>query len=315
MPRRRVAVALLPPKAISAQIQGLRSLLDDPRITDLPPHLTLVPPVNLGEQDLRSLRGALRSVAARSAEFELRLGPVSSFAPATPTLHLSVSGQVAALRELREQLRVPPVDRPETWPFTAHVTLRESVALEQIAPALLLLTGELAAWTVDRVYVLEQRPQGKLARWVPIAEEPFGAPVVVGRGGIELLLRTISLLEPQVEQLLSEHSPLRPSELEDQDGQMLVIAEHVEHPGRAVGVALGVVSGGSAELQQLLVDPECRLQGIARHTLMHWCSEAANRNAKVAVAAFSESAQILQSWGFERVGASMLRQLLIDSSG
>ncbi len=315
MPRRRVAVALLPPPAISAQIQGIRALLDDPRISNLPPHLTLVPPVNLGDEDLMTLRSVLRSVASRTAEFELRLGPVGSFAPATPTLHLVVSGQVAALRELRERLRVFPVDRPEIWPFSAHVTLRESVPVEQIAPAVSLLTGELATWEVDRMFLLEHVPQADPPRWVPIVEEPFASPIVVGRGGIELLLRTLTLVEPQVQQLLSDFGSRERRDLQDHEQPMLVVAERIHQPGRAVAAAVGSVSAGSAELQQLVVDPEHRLLGIGRHTLMHWCAAAANSHATVAVTPASESAQILQRWGFERVGATMLRQLLIDSSG
>ncbi|MEX0767400.1 MAG: 2'-5' RNA ligase family protein [Microthrixaceae bacterium] len=125
MPRRRVAVALLPPSAISEQIQGLRALLRDPRIADLPPHLTLIPPVNLQNDDLQDLQEALRLTASQTAPFALGLGPVASFTPATPTLHLSVTGQVEALLSFRDQLRVGPVNRPDTWPFTPHVTLRD----------------------------------------------------------------------------------------------------------------------------------------------------------------------------------------------
>jgi len=292
----------------------MRALLDDPRISDLPAHLTLISPINLNADELIALQVLLRVVAAQTTPFTLGLGPVASFAPATPTLHLSVTGQLAALLALREQLLVPPVYRPDTWPFTPHVTLREYVPLELIGPALMLLSGELSPWTVDCLYLLEHLPQAKPAGWVPILQEPFNLPVVVGRGGIQLRLRTLSLVEPQVEQLLAEYGYDHRSESRGQDRLMLVVAELSDQPGMAVAAAVGVLSGPSAELQQIVVCPEHRRLGIGRQTLMHWCAEAANRNAEVAVAALSEPAQILQRWGFEPVGRSMVRRLLIQSA-
>jgi len=313
MPRSRVAVALLPPRVISAQVQGLRSLLADPKIARIPPHLTLVPPVNLTEEDLRVLQLLLRSVASRTTPFTLNLGPVSSFAPATPTLHLAVEGDLVALQELREELRARPIDRPDTWPFTPHVTLRESVPSEQIAPALELLTGKFTHWAVTRLYLLEHFSQEDPAVWRPVLEEPFTAPILVGRGGIELVLRTVSMLEPAVERLLSDHAPHSLREVEQSGDMRIVVAERAGQAGVPVAAAVGTVAARSAELLQLFVAPEHRQLGIGRHTLMHWCAEAAQQGAAVAVAALSDSAQVLQRWGFARVGHSMVRQLLVDS--
>ena len=338
MPRRRVAVALLPPAAISAQIQSVRAILDDPRISRIAPHLTLVPPVNLSDQDLQQLQSLLRSVASATTPFTLTLGPVSSFSPNTPTLHLAVQGDLSALRALREQLRVPPVNRPEVWPFTAHVTLRDSVPADQIPPVLQLFTGELPPWPVTRLYLLEFSPLNQVEVWSPILEETFEAPVVVGRGGVELLLRTVNLLEPGVAQLLTSMGSQLAAEEQDLSGQMLVVAERLERPGIAVAAAIGTVAGRTAELLQLCVDSEHRLVGIGRQVLMHWCAEAARRGAMRAVAsnsvvadsvlvdsaladsvgseataAASDTAEVLQGWGFALVGRSMFRDLSVYS--
>ncbi len=338
MPRRRVAVALLPPASISAKIQAVRSLLGDPRIDRIAPHLTLVPPVNLADQDVEQLQGLLRSVASATTPFTLRLGPMSSFSPDTPTLHLAVQGDLPALRALRDQLRVPPVNRPEVWPFTAHVTLRDSVPADQIPPALQLFTGELPPWHVGRLYLLEFSPLNKAEVWLPIIEEPFEAPVVVGRGGVELLLRTVNLLEPRVAQLFTGMGYQLDSEEEDLSGLMLVVAERLERPGVPVAAALGAVAGRTAELLQLCVDSEHRRVGIGRQVLMHWCAEAARRgamravvshplevesqlaNSQLANSVASEAttssisaAEVLQGCGFTPVGRSMLRELLVYS--
>ncbi|KLR62454.1 2'-5' RNA ligase [Actinobacteria bacterium IMCC26207] len=343
MPRRRVAVALLPPASISAKIQAVRSLLGDPRIDRIAPHLTLVPPVNLADQDVEQLQGLLRSVGSATTPFTLTLGPMSSFSPNTPTLHLAVQGDLPALRALREQLRVPPVNRPEVWPFTAHVTLRDSVPEDQIPPALQLFTGELPPWPVSRLYLLEFSPLKQGEVWLPILEEPFEAPVVVGRGGIELLLRTVNLLESRVAQLFTGMGCQLPAEEEDLSGLMLVVAERLERPGVPVAAAIGTVAGKTAELLQFCVNSEQRRVGIGRQVLMHWCAEAARRGAMRAVVSHPleadsllanslladsllanslaseattsliSAAEVLQGCGFTPVGRSMLRELLVYS--
>ncbi|MEX0767401.1 MAG: hypothetical protein WD029_02910 [Microthrixaceae bacterium] len=152
------------------------------------------------------------------------------------------------------------------------------------------------------------------AAWVPILQEPFATPVVVGRGGIELRLRTLTLLEPQVEQLLRQSSSSSPTEVRVQQGLLVVVAELLELPGQPVAAAVGVLSGPSAQLQQLVVSPETRKLGIGRQTLMHWCAQAASRNAAIAVTSSTVETQVLLQWGFEIVGRSMVRRLLIDSA-
>ena len=161
--------------------------------------------------------------------------------------------------------------------FTAHVTLRDSVPADQIPPALQLFTGELPPWPVSRLYLLEFSPLNKAEVWLPIIEEPFDAPVVVGRGGIELLLRTVNLLEPRVAQLFTGMGCQLAAEEEDLSGLMLVVAELPGRPGRPVAAALGAVAGRTAELLQFGVDSKHRLVGIGRQVLMHWCAEAARR--------------------------------------
>ena len=160
--------------------------------------------------------------------------------------------------------------------------------------------------------------------------------MVVGRGGIELLLRTVNLLEPRVAQLFTGMGCQLAAEEEDLSGLMLVVAELPGRPGRPVAAALGAVAGRTAELLQFGVDSKHRLVGIGRQVLMHWCAEAARRGAMRAVASHPleadsllansllaksvaseattsliSAAEVLQGCGFTPVGRSMLRDLLI----
>jgi 2'-5' RNA ligase len=341
--RRLFAVALLPPPELSARLHALREALDDPRRHDLPPHLTLVPPIDLDPDGAVELRTLLRDVASGRESLQLRLGPAASFAPVTETLHLHVDGDLTALHELRDDLRRAPVDRPDHHPFVPHVTLLQRSDPERVAAGLATLIGEVGDWQVDRLHLLERlRPPGG-AVWHPVAEEPFGGPHVVGRGGVELLLRAISILEPAASILLrdaelrwdgpSDGTVPAATEPRDPDGDapstdsrtepdqadlvlpvggdlLVVVAEQPGEP-RPVAVAIGRASPVGAQLARLVVEASSRGLGIGRQVLAHWCFAAARRGARLASAdSVSEPGDaVLGDNGFVRVGRTWCREL------
>ena len=278
MTDRLVAVALLPPWELSHKVQGLRSVIGDPRRFDLPPHLTLVPPVAVHDDSGAAVRRALRSAAATTTPFRLELGPAATFAPRTATLHLTVDGELEQLASLRAELRSEPWDRPDGHPFVPHVTLLGRATQRQIDAGLDLFVEPLGRWTVETLVLLERLRPDSGPIWHPVAAEPLGGPDVVGRGGIEVHLRSIDVVEPAVADLLvPEAAPPLP-----QGGSWLVtIAETPGRPGVPVGAALGRADGRGAVLERLAVTEEHRGQGVARHVVAHWCAAAVRRGAGV----------------------------------
>ena len=128
MPRLRFGVALLVPAPWAAEVDGLRRALGSRDLERVPPHLTLVPPVNVHVERVGQALAVLRRAAAQVRPFRLRLGPVTTFAPVTPTLHLGVDGEpsaVEALHRLRGAAFAPPLERSLTFEFQPHVTLAE----------------------------------------------------------------------------------------------------------------------------------------------------------------------------------------------
>ena len=95
--RRRLGVVLLVPDPVRPEIDGLQHALGSSSLGLIPPHLTLVPPVNVRADDLDAGLAALRAVGDRAVPFELRLGPPTSFHPVTPTVYLAVGGDVDAV--------------------------------------------------------------------------------------------------------------------------------------------------------------------------------------------------------------------------
>lgn len=65
MPRRRLGVVLLVAAPVAAELQGLRRALGDPALDRVPPHLTLVAPVNVREADVDAAVAVVAGAAAQ----------------------------------------------------------------------------------------------------------------------------------------------------------------------------------------------------------------------------------------------------------
>lgn len=287
MPRHRVAVALLAPPALAAQVDTLRRAVGVAEPFHVAPHLTLVSPVNVAADVLGEVRSLLRTAAASTAPFTVRIGPADSFSPDSPTLHLAVGGDpgaLDALAGLRDRVHRPPLDRPDEWPFTPHVTLAEAYPADRIPAAVEVLVGVEARWTVTAVHFMEQRRRDDgSVHWVPVAEEPLGGPRVVGRGGLELALRTVAMVRDEVAALCGL-DPEPPATGEGGPLPLVVEAEEEAGPGAAIGAAVGHMNGPVAALDAVVVGPVDRGLGAGAHLLAAWCSAAAERGAGVVLA-------------------------------
>lgn len=315
MARRRLAVALLAPPAEAAAIDVLRQAAGVAEPFSVAPHLTLVPPVNVPEADLPAVEATLRRVAAAARPVSLTVGPAATFLPETPTLHLAVGGpDLDALRSLRGHLRAGPFDRPDVWPFHPHVTICEHASVELIQAGLVAFAGLRRRWQIDSLHLLEQHrhgpdhPQHGRAHWVPIREEPLGGAVVVGRGGVELSLRTVGCVEPTVAALVGI-DPLPPPIRPDPPRPLVVVAEADDGCHGLIGAAVGHTDAGAvAALDHLVVVQPNRRLGVGRQLVSAWCSAAARRGAELVVATdrFGDAAASL---GFVATSGVLLRRL------
>jgi len=172
VPRRRFAVALLLPDDLSREGDGLRRGLGDDRAR-VAPHLTLVPPVNVREDAVPEALAVLKAAGTTVEPFDLELGPVATFHPATPVVHLAVRGALDAVVALREALFVAPLARVVDHPFVPHVTIGVDVEPERIGAAVRALADFDARWPVRSLVLLEDRAPGP-RRWNPVAEARLG---------------------------------------------------------------------------------------------------------------------------------------------
>lgn len=268
MARIRVGVALLLPDALSAEIQGLRRGVEDPALERIPPHLTLVPPVNVREDRLDDVLAILRQAASRTSAFRITLGPPDSFLPTNPVLYLPVAEGVGDILKLRERVFVAPLARSLTWPFVPHVTLADGADPERIDHARRALAGYRVATDVDAVHLLREEEDRK---WRPLATVPFAGIAVIGRGGLPLEIARSPRLDPPARAFAERAwSAFDRDEMGVETGAQPARRDMTFTARRAaevVGVAVGRVESGVGYLSELIVDPAVRGEGVGHHLL------------------------------------------------
>jgi 2'-5' RNA ligase len=286
MPKWRLGVALLLPEPVRSEVQGLRRAMGDGGLDRIAPHITLVPPVNVNVSGLDDALTVIRSAGHRMTPFSLKLGPINTFAPATPVIKLDVSGELDQLDRLRDLVFTGPLQRSLTWPFSPHVTLKDEATHEQLRTIPYVLTGFESTVQFDRVHLLREDER---RRWTPVADAPFAPGSFVGRGGLELELSTSQLIDPVAARLLDGRVPATD----------LVIT--ARRDGATVGVTAGKVCGDDLDVRALFVHPEFRMQGIGSHLIRHLLAEASGLGCELAVLALDFGEESSRSF-FEKLG-------------
>lgn len=258
MPKLRLGVALLLPSPVAEEVDGLRRALGDGSLGRIPPHLTLVPPVNVRHEHLGRALAVLRAAAAGTPpHLSVSLGPPTSFLPDNAVLYLPILAGFDAIHALRARVWEPPLTRPLTWPFVAHVTLADEASASRIEAATAALAGYQAEATFDSVVLLvERRAEGGGAVWEPLADAAFGPPSIVARAGpLALEMVRSRYLDPEAEALLAAEGVQAP-------GQGVFVTARRE--GEVVGVAHAHLTLGRCDVG-VVVAAEHRNQGIGRH--------------------------------------------------
>lgn len=256
MARERLGVALLVPEPAATEIDGLRRALGDGALERIRPHVTLVPPLNVRDPD--TALSTVREAAAAARPLRLGLGPPGTFLPDSPVIHLPVSGDLEGLAALRDHVMRPPLVRPLSWPFVAHVTLLDEADPADIPSALEHLAHYRIEVVVDHVHVLRE---GAGRRWAPIAGFALAAPSVVGRGGLPVELTTSEA--PEVTVAAWARAAWEAFE-EDAfgEGAGASLALTARREGRVAGLVEGRLHAGTCELSRLIVGADERGQGV-----------------------------------------------------
>ncbi len=265
-------MVLLVPAPVAAELQGLRRALGDPALDRIPPHLTLLAPVNVRVTDVDDAVAVMAGAAAGAGPLRLTLGPVTSFAPVTHTVHLAVGGpDLAGLDALRVAVHQAPLARPDLHRWTPHVTLAAEAEPGRVTAALAALDAYEADVVVDRVHVLIQGP-GRV--WEPLADAALGLLAPSGRGGFEVAVVVSEGPGPAAARLLHARG----------------VAATASIDAAVVGAARGWSTASTLAVAELAVAVGHRGLGVGRRLLAALESEAVRRGCVELVAPGVEDA-------------------------
>ncbi|MCB1002622.1 MAG: GNAT family N-acetyltransferase [Acidimicrobiales bacterium] len=283
MPRRRFAVALLVPPPVATEVEGLRRACGDANRARVAPHVTLIPPANLREDDVPAALAVVRAAAARFEPLSLTLGPATTFGDDgnRNVLYLAVGGPgLPALHELQAALVAGPLERPpQHASYVPHVTISIAAGPERVDAGIAALADYRADVVVGHVTVLENVRDDELDHhvWRPVADAGLGGRAVVGRGGLELELTVSATPGPDVAAWAEPHWVR--ADLEDlgfvSPHEPLVVT--ARRDGRPVGVVEGSSWADLGWVAGLMVDGAHRGEGIGRHLLARFEAEARAR--------------------------------------
>ncbi|MFN2606598.1 MAG: GNAT family N-acetyltransferase [Acidimicrobiales bacterium] len=298
MAKVRLGVALVMPPPLDREIDVLRRATGDGTLGRVPPHCTLVPPVNVRADRVRDACEVVREAAGASRPIAARLGPPTTFLPDNPVLYLPLEEGAGPVLALRQRVFREPLARPLTWPFVPHVTVADEADPTRIVAAQAALSDFRTEVVFDRVHLLQERV-GRV--WEPIADFPLAAPAVVGRGGMPVELWMADALDPEAREFSErEWHVLGFTEL----GTPLPherMALSARREAKVTGVATGWARGGVAQLSSIVVAASERGQGVGSRLLAAFESEAAARgdgrlSAKVRVGSQGHGFLLHRGW-------------------
>ncbi|HZP17295.1 MAG TPA: 2'-5' RNA ligase family protein [Terriglobales bacterium] len=156
-------------------VESLRQELH-PELPHLAAHVTLLPPRYLRGSESEAL-ATLEKYCKEVEPFEVSLGEVETFIPATPTVFVRVAHAAYRMRELHDLLNVNALACNEEWPYMPHLTIVKMSTEEQAQYAYRVARSRWAEFNGGRCIEVRNltfvREEAQY-QWVDLAGIPLG---------------------------------------------------------------------------------------------------------------------------------------------
>ncbi len=174
--RTMLGIAIPVPDPLGALLTDWRVKVGDPLAHLIPPHVTLLPPTDVGRFELDDVHQHLSAVAARHSPFHLHLAGTGSFRPISQVVFVTVAEGISSCELLSKDIRSGRLNRPLDYPYHPHVTIAHDVAPDMLDLAYQGLVEVDVRLEVEAFCAFSRDVTG---RWVPSKDYPL----VGGRDG------------------------------------------------------------------------------------------------------------------------------------
>lgn len=160
MTRHNIGVAIPLPQPYSDTLQECRERLGDPAASFIVPHVTLLPPTYVSNEDLPRIRRHLESVAHRGRAFRIHLRGSATFRPVSPVVFVPLVAGISDCERLEEAVRSGPLHRKLRFPYHPHVTVAHDLPEPALDRAYEELSNYEAVFTTTCFALFEQDREG-----------------------------------------------------------------------------------------------------------------------------------------------------------
>jgi 2'-5' RNA ligase len=118
-----IGVAVAIPEPWSKELQDYRRSVGDETAAMIPTHITLVPPVEVGDDDLALVEEHLAGVGPLFQSFRIHLRGTGTFRPVSPVVFVSLAEGISQSEQLADAVRRGPLALELSFPYHPHVTI------------------------------------------------------------------------------------------------------------------------------------------------------------------------------------------------
>ena len=118
-----IGVSLAVPEPWGSRLQEFRVANGDEQGASIPTHITLVPPVEIDEEQLGAVERHLDAVAARAATYLVHLRGSGTFRPVSPVVFVNLVEGISQTEHLANECRRGPLELQLDFPYHPHVTV------------------------------------------------------------------------------------------------------------------------------------------------------------------------------------------------
>ncbi|MGB5951589.1 MAG: 2'-5' RNA ligase family protein [Ornithinimicrobium sp.] len=155
-----VGVVVHVPDPIGAQVADIRAAMGDPLGSQIPTHITLLPPTRVTTEQHAALGQHLADVAARHRAFEVHLSGTDTFRPISDVVYVALAEGVEECRSLATTVCGGPVASPSPFAYHPHVTLAHDVGSEELDRVQAEHQGIHASFSADDLCLYEMSDEG-----------------------------------------------------------------------------------------------------------------------------------------------------------
>ena len=159
-----IGVAVAIPEPWGTRLQEYRSSLGDATAHAIPTHITLIPPTEIGEDQLADVEAHLARVAEGHGAYRVHLRGTGTFRPVSPVVFVTVAEGIPGCERLAADLRQGPLAVDLDFPYHPHVTVAHHLDDEALDRAFNELAGFDCEFLADEFHLYVH---DAVRGWVP----------------------------------------------------------------------------------------------------------------------------------------------------